>query len=40
MTQEFNGYLEKTGVNERLKNVLKLLYEMDEKPANPLEYLL
>lgn len=39
MTEEYTNYLEKTGVIAKLSNVLKLLYEMDEKPVNPLEYL-
>lgn len=40
MTQEFNDYLEKNGINNSLTNVLKLLYDMEEKPVDPLEYML
>jgi len=40
MTEEITNYLEKTGVISKVTNVLKLLYEMDEKPDDPLEYLL
>lgn len=39
MTEEYTNYLEKTGVIAKLTDVLKLLYEMDEKPVDPLEYL-
>lgn len=39
MTEEFENYLEETGVTGSLTAVLKMLYEMDEKPVDPLEYL-
>jgi len=39
MTEEITSYLEKTGVIAQITDVLRLLYEMDEKPVDPLEYL-
>jgi len=39
MTEEVINYFEKTGVIAKVTDVLKLLYEMDEKPVDPLEYL-
>lgn len=39
LAEEFEDYLNKIGVTESLTAVLKLLYEMTEKPADPLEYL-
>ncbi|KAL4153390.1 hypothetical protein QTP88_001223 [Uroleucon formosanum] len=40
MTEEITSYIEKTGVIAQITDVLKLLYEMDEKPVVPLECLL
>ncbi|KAL4153156.1 hypothetical protein QTP88_000989 [Uroleucon formosanum] len=39
MTEEITSYLEKTGVIAQITDVLKLLYEMDEKPVDPLEFM-
>lgn len=39
INEEFTHYLENTGVISKVTAVLKLLYEMDEKPVDPLEYL-
>jgi len=39
ITEEFTNYLEKTGVIAKVTDVLKMLYEMNEKPVDPLEYL-
>ncbi|XP_025404729.1 c-Myc-binding protein homolog [Sipha flava] len=39
LAEEFEEYLEHTGVVESLTTVLKLLYEMPEKPADPLEFM-
>lgn len=39
MTEEVMNYFEKTGVVAKVTDVLKLLYKMDEKPLDPLEYL-
>ncbi|KAL5239038.1 hypothetical protein ACI65C_006577 [Semiaphis heraclei] len=39
MTEEITNYLEKTGVISKVTDVLKLLYEMDEKPDDPLEFM-
>lgn len=39
MTEEVINYFEKTGVIAKVTDVLKLLYEMDEKPVDPFEYL-
>lgn len=36
---EFRAYLEKTGVVDQLTKVLVSLYEENEKPNNPLEYI-
>jgi len=37
--KEFEKYSEMTGLNDSLIAVLGLLYDMEEKPADPLEYL-
>ncbi|XP_008185611.1 c-Myc-binding protein homolog isoform X1 [Acyrthosiphon pisum] len=39
MTEEITSYLEKTGVIAQITDVLRLLYEMDEKPDDPLEFM-
>ncbi|XP_026804187.1 c-Myc-binding protein homolog [Rhopalosiphum maidis] len=39
VTDEFTNYLEKTGVIAKVTAVLKLLYEMNEKPVDPLEFI-
>ncbi|XP_060875654.1 c-Myc-binding protein homolog [Metopolophium dirhodum] len=39
MTEEVINYFEKTGVIAKVTDVLKLLYEMDEKPVDPLEFI-
>ncbi|XP_054903282.1 c-Myc-binding protein-like [Poeciliopsis prolifica] len=36
--EHFRRYLEKTGVVDSLTSVFVSLYEQQEKPANPLEY--
>jgi len=40
INEELINYLEKTGVTDNVTAVLKMLYEMDEKPVDPLEYLI
>ncbi|CAI6363139.1 unnamed protein product [Macrosiphum euphorbiae] len=39
MTEEVINYFEKTGVIAKVTDVLKLLYEMDEKPVDPFEFI-
>jgi len=39
MNEEVINYFEKLVDSAKVTDVLKLLYEMDEKPVNPLEYL-
>ncbi|XP_022181981.1 C-Myc-binding protein homolog [Myzus persicae] len=39
MTEEITNYFEKTGVIAKVTDVLKLLYEMNEKPDDPLEFM-
>ena len=36
---EFRAYLEKTGVVDQLTKVLVSLYEENDKPSNPLEFI-
>eukprot|EP01028_Stygiella_incarcerata_P012034 TRINITY_DN722_c0_g1_i1.p1 TRINITY_DN722_c0_g1~~TRINITY_DN722_c0_g1_i1.p1 ORF type:complete len:100 (-),score=38.83 TRINITY_DN722_c0_g1_i1:166-465(-) len=37
--EEFRKYLEKTGVIDTMTRVLVALYEEQEQPANPLDYI-
>jgi len=37
MTKELEKYAEMTGLTKSLTAVLKMLYEMDERPEDPLE---
>ncbi|KAF0748098.1 c-Myc-binding protein, partial [Aphis craccivora] len=39
ITEEFTNYLEKTGVIAKVTDVLRMLYEMNEKPVDPLEFI-
>lgn len=39
MIEEFESYLNRTGINESLRTVLLLIYNMETKPIDPLEYL-
>lgn len=34
---EFDDYLKRVGVKDSMTNVLKILYEMDERPNDPSE---
>jgi regulator of replication initiation timing len=36
---EFRQYLDKSGIIERLTQILVDLYEMEPKPENPLQYI-
>lgn len=37
MAQEFIEYVESTEISNRLSHMFQMMYEMDEKPIDPLE---